>query len=142
MSESIEQARAEVIQEMLEVHAIPNNGHAEATITEIFRQTLEGFLTTNPTFWGNLKFKEFILSVVGDIADTAMDVAYIRHKNPNDLFEHPLAEPKDIQDAARAVMVRRHDECAKFLKHAHQTGIICDTYVTSNPALAELEAVS
>lgn len=130
MSGPIEQARAEVIHQMLSVHTIPNDGHAERTINEIFDATLGPFLSKYQEYWNDdhVAFRKFIISVAGDIADESMDLAYVRRRDANAPKKHPLVLRNDIHDAARAVMVRRHDECQTYLELTK--GEICDPYIT------------
>lgn len=129
MPDPIEQARAEVIHQMLFVHTIPNDGHAETTINEIFNSTLGPFLNRHPQYWNDdhAAFRKFIMSVAGDIADESMDLAYVRRRDSNAPRKHPVVLRNDIHDAARAVMVRRHDECQSYLELTK--GEICDPYI-------------
>lgn len=129
MSDPIEQARAEVIHQMLSVHMIPNDGHAEGTVNEVFDATLKPFLKQYPEYWNDehAAFRKFIISVAGDIADESMDLAYVRRRDSNAPTKHPLVLRNDIHDAAKAVMVRRHDECQTYL--ALSRGEICDPYI-------------
>lgn len=129
MADPIEQARAEVIHQMLSVHTIPNDGHAERTINQIFDATLGPFLKGHPEYWNDdhVAFRKFIISVAGDIADESMDLAYVRRRDSNAPRKHPLVLRNDMHDAAKAVMVRRHDECQSYLELTR--GEICDPYI-------------
>ena len=145
----IQQARVEVIKEMTKTHQLYTNEDGVAAIGEIFDRTLGKFMKNNDLWKTNPKFKGFIMSIAGEIAEEAKDLACMWTRKRNDKL-NPTVLPRDLHAVARAVMVRRHDECAEYLGPARKLdndgrviprGILCADYLTMDllaPEPAEL----
>ena len=137
------EAHAAVVNQIFFLRNLHTAPGGPAAVDEMYENSLGRFLENNPDFWGNPHFRAFILSVADDIANEAADLAYIRHRDPVDVFSRPPAQPDDIHDAARAVMIRRRSECRIFFEGAEVIGAetifgsICNAYITEG-AVGEL----
>ena len=141
----IQKVRSDVIDEMTLTRKMSTNVEGRAAIGDVFDRTLAKFFRNHAdadAHWADKAFQGFIMSVVDNIADESIDVAYIRNNKPDE--ERPLVEAWEIKNVSKAVMVRRFAECAKYLKDckAEAMGEICREFVESTEVVRpEAEAV-